>query len=315
MERNDTSMSEMESPNTLPPNNAAPRHRGLGDQAFAALLVLPAGLLVAGLAVWPIVRVIWLSFHTQNLSTSLQPRFSGLSNYIRLVQDGQFLGALWVTTIFTVISVLLELVLGLILALLLNQRFAGRAAARASALIPWALPTAVLALAWQWIFNDRFGVLNDLLLRVGLISQPIVWLQTGPWAMFSLILADVWKTTPFMTVILLAGLQNIPQDLYEAIRVDGAGAWRAFRLITLPLLTPSIMVAALFRMIQSFGIFDLPWVMTGGSTETVAIYTYNTYLRYFDFGYGSAVIVGTVIVMGILAVAIYWPLSRTRGFT
>jgi multiple sugar transport system permease protein len=184
-------------------------------------------------------------------------------------------------------------------------------------LVPWALPTAVLALAWVWIFNDQFGVFNDLLLKLRLIGQPVAWLGNAGTAMFALVFADVWKTTPFMMIILLAGLQSIPRDLLEAIAIDGAGAWQRFRLITLPLLMPSILLAILFRAIQSFGVFDLVYVMTGGgpggATETVGVYTFNTFLRYLDFGYGAALVVTTVAIMAILAAMIYWPLSRTRG--
>ncbi|MEW6754139.1 MAG: extracellular solute-binding protein [Candidatus Latescibacterota bacterium] len=162
-------------------------------------------------------------------------------------------------------------------ALLLDQRFAGRRAARAAALVPWALPTAVLALAWVWIVNDQFGVLNDLLARLGLIGAPVAWLGQADTAMLALVVADVWKTTPFVTIILLAGLQGIPGQLHEAGQIDGAGPWARFRLITLPLLVPSIFLALLFRVIHSLGIFDLVYVMTGGgpggATETLSLYT------------------------------------------
>jgi multiple sugar transport system permease protein len=306
--------------NTQPDNPhahlPASKSAGMSDQAFAAMLLTPAFLFVACLAVSPIVRVVWLSFYTQNLGTELQPRFSGISNYVRLVNDGHYLAALQVTAVFTAIAVSVELLLGLGMALLLNETFRGRSLARAAALVPWALPTAVLALAWKWVFNDQYGVFNDLLLRLHLIDHSIAWLGRPGTAMFSLILADVWKTSPFMTIILLAGLQNIPHQLYEAGQIDGAGPLRGFRMITLPLLVPSIALAVLFRTIQSFGIFDLPFVMTGGgpggATETVAIYTYNTYLRYLDFGYGSAMMVGTTLVMALIALVIYLPLSPGR---
>ncbi|MGE5609977.1 MAG: carbohydrate ABC transporter permease [Bacillota bacterium] len=291
--------------------------RQLSDQAFGLLLLWPAFAFVLCLAIYPIVRVLWLSFYSQNLGTGLRPEFIGIGNYIRILSDGRFYQSVWTTVLLTVIAVSIELVLGLGFALLLNRRFAGRSLARAATLIPWALPTAVLALAWAWIFNDQFGVFNDLLMRARLIAHPIAWLGSGGTALFAIILADVWKTTPFMMIILLAGLQNIPGDLYEAAQIDGAGAWRSFRMVTLPLLMPSIMLAVLFRTIQSFGIFDLIYVMTGGgpggATETVAVYSYNTYLRYLDFGYGSAMIVTTFLIMAVLAAIIYWPLSRTRG--
>jgi multiple sugar transport system permease protein len=293
------------------------RARHSGDTRFAAVMLAPAFSFVLCIAVYPILRVLWLSLFEQNLGTGLQPEFAGLHNYRRLLNDGHYFQSLANTALFTFCAVTLEFLLGLAFALLLNRRFAGRAAARASALIPWAMPTAVLALAWTWIFNDQAGVLNDLLFKTGLIQERIAWLGSGGTAMASLIIADVWKTVPFMTIILLAGLQNIPEQLYEAGQIDGAGVFNQFRLITLPLLTPSIMLSVLFRSIQSFGVFDLVYVMTGGgpggATETVAIYNYNTYLRYLDFGYGSAMIVATFLIMAVISLAIYWPLSRTRG--
>ncbi len=289
----------------------------MGDQGFGAILLMPAFVFVACLAIYPIGRVICLSFFTQNLGTELQPQFSGASNYVRLVNDGHYLTALRTTAVFTTIAVTAELLLGMALALLLNETFRGRSLARAAALVPWALPPAVLALAWKWVFNDQFGVFNDLLLRLHIIDHPVAWLGKPATAMFSLLVADVWKTTPFMTILLLAGLQDIPAGLYEAARIDGARSVNSFRFITLPLLVPSIALALLFRSLQSFGIFDLPFVMTGGgpggATETVALYTYSTYLRYLDFGYGSAMIVGTTTVMAVGALFIYLPLSRAAG--
>ncbi|HZZ42891.1 MAG TPA: sugar ABC transporter permease [Tepidisphaeraceae bacterium] len=299
----------------IPP--ASKRPREIGDQTFAAILLTPAFLFVACLAIYPIIRVIWLSFFTQNLGTELHPQFTGITNYTRLLNDGHYFAALRTTLIFTFFAVSSELILGMTMALLLNETFRGRSIARAAALVPWALPTAVLALAWKWVFNDQFGVFNDLLMRLHLISHPIAWLGTPATALFSLIFADVWKTTPFMMILLLAGLQDIPNELYEAAHIDGARSINSFRLITLPMLLPSITLALLFRSLQSFGIFDLPFVMTGGgpggATETVGIYTYNTYLRYLDFGYGSAMIVGTTLVMAFIAILIYLPLSRSSG--
>ncbi|NJK56054.1 MAG: sugar ABC transporter permease [Pleurocapsa sp. SU_5_0] len=271
------------------------------------VMLIPA-LLVLGLVfIYPIVRAFWLSWFTENLGTQLQPVFTGLSNYQRMLGDGRFWQSLSNTATFTVISVLLELLLGLGVALVLNISFWGRGAVRTAAIIPWALPTAVMGLAWAWIFNDQYGVVNDLLLRLGLIDQGINWLGTPTLAMVALIVADVWKTTPFISIILLAGLQSISEDLYEAHRLDGASPWQSFTQITLPLLMPQILIALLFRFAQSFGIFDLVQVMTGGgpagSTETVSIYIYSTVMRYLDFGYGAALVVVTFLLL-VLAVAI-----------
>ena len=271
------------------------------------VMLLPA-LLVLGLVfIYPIARAFWLSWFTENLGTQLQPVFSGLSNYQRMIGDGRFWQSLWNTSVFTLFSVVLELLLGLGVALVLNKAFFGRGVVRTVAIIPWALPTAVMGLAWAWIFNDQYGVVNDILLRLGLIDTGINWLGTPTLAMIALIVADVWKTTPFISIILLAGLQSISEDLYEAHRMDGASPWQSFWQITLPLLMPQILIALLFRFAQSFGIFDLVQVMTGGgpagSTETVSIYIYSTVMRYLDFGYGAALVVVTFLLL-VLAVAI-----------
>ncbi|MGK7953444.1 MAG: carbohydrate ABC transporter permease [Xenococcaceae cyanobacterium] len=271
------------------------------------LLVIPALIVLSLVFIYPIVRAFWLSLFTENLGTQLQPVFSGLSNYSRMLGDGRFWQSMGNTAIFTVISVFLELILGLGIALVLNQTFRGRGIVRTIAIIPWALPTAVMGLGWAWIFNDQYGVINDLLQRLGAIDLGINWLGSPTLAMVALIVADVWKTTPFISIILLAGLQSIPQDLYEAHAMDGANAWQSFYQITLPLLLPQILIALLFRFAQAFGIFDLVQVMTGGgpagATETVSIYIYATVMRYLDFGYGAALIVVTFLLL-IIVVAI-----------
>jgi multiple sugar transport system permease protein len=287
------------------------------EQLTGWLLVIPALLLLLLVFAYPIGRAFWLSLFTKNLGTQLQPVFSGFDNYIRMVFDGRFWQSLGNTTLFTIASVILELLLGMGIALILNQSFRGRGALRTIAILPWALPTAVMALAWAWIFNDQFGVWNDILERLGLIQTGINWLGEPTLAMLTIIAADVWKTTPFISILLLAGLQSIPQDLYEAHAIDGASVWQSFRQITLPLLMPQILIALLFRVAQAFGIFDLVQVMTGGgpagATETVSIYIYATVMRYLDFGYGSALVVVTFVLL-VLAVAIAaFCLSKLRA--
>lgn len=282
------------------------------------LLLLPALLILALVFIYPIVRAFWLSWFTENLGTQLQPVFSGLTNYQRMLGDGRFWQSILNTSIFTAVSVALELLLGLGIALVLNETFFGRGIVRTIAIIPWALPTAVMGLAWAWIFNDRYGVINDILQKLGLIDTGINWLGTPTLAMTALIIADVWKTTPFISIILLARLQSISQDLYEAHAIDGATPWQSFYQITLPLLMPQILIALLFRFAQSFGIFDLVQVMTGGgpagTTETVSIYIYSTVMRYLDFGYGAALVVVTFLLL-ILAVAItFWLLRKARSY-
>ena len=271
------------------------------QQLTGWLMVIPAMLVLGLVFIYPIARAFWLSLFTENLGTELQPIFSGFANYFRLLGDGRFWQSLQNTTVFTVASVSFELLLGMGIALVLNQSFRGRGIVRTIAIIPWALPTAVMGLAWAWIFNDQYGVVNDILQRLGLIDTGINWLGNPTLAMLALVIADVWKTTPFISIILLAGLQSIPQDIYEAHSIDGANAWQSFSQITLPLLKPQILIALLFRFAQSFGIFDLVQVMTGGgpagATETVSIYIYSTVMRYLDFGYGAALVVVTFLLL------------------
>jgi multiple sugar transport system permease protein len=287
------------------------------ERKIGWLLIIPALLILALVFIYPIARAFWLSFFAENLGTQLQPVFAGLANYQRIIGDGRFWRSLSNTAIFTVISVTLELLLGIGIALVLNNSFRGRGIVRTIAIIPWALPTAIMGLAWAWIFNNEYGVANDLLQRLGLIDMGINWLGSPGLAMVALIIADIWKTTPFISLIILARLQSIPRDLYEAHSIDGANLWQSFSQITLPLILPQIFIALLFRFAQAFGIFDLIQVMTGGgpagSTETISIYIYATVMRYLDFGYGSALIVITFLLLVCAVAAASYGLKRSRA--
>jgi multiple sugar transport system permease protein len=273
------------------------------------LLLLPALVLLALVVVLPILRVVQLSLCRVELHGGVVARWAGLDQFWRLWQDGRWWTALRNT------AVALEMALGVAFALLLHQRFRGRGGVRALVMLPWALPTAVMALAWAWIFNDSFGVLNDLLERVGLVAGPVAWLGGPATAMLGLVIADVWKTTPFVMLIVLAGLQGIPEQVLEAARVDGLSSGQRLRRVVLPLLAPSLLVALAFRSVQAYGAFDLPYVMTGGgpggATETVSLYAYQNYFRYLEFGYGSAVVVQGV-VLATLLVAAMMRLAGTR---
>jgi multiple sugar transport system permease protein len=280
------------------------------EQRTGWILLIPALLVLALVFAYPILRAFWLSLFTENLGTNLEPVFSGVRNYQRMAQDGRFWQTIANTSIFTVVAIAFEFVLGMIVALVLNQSFKGRGILRTIAIIPWALPTALIALTWTWIFNDQYGVLNDILRRLGLIEQGINWLGNPTLAMIATIAADVWKTTSFMAILLLAGLQSISEDLYEAHKIDGATPWQSFRQITLPLLMPVILIAILFRFAQSFGVFDLVQVMTAGgpagATEMVSLYIYSTVMRYLDFGYGAALVVVTfLILIAVVAIAFF----------
>lgn len=287
------------------------------EQRTGWILVIPALIMLLLVFAYPILRAFWLSLYTQNLGTQLQQIFSGFSNYQRMMGDGRFWQSIWNTSIFTAASVILELILGMAVALILNQAFKGRSIVRTITLMPWALPTALMGIAWAWIFNDQYGVINDILRRLGLIESGISWLGNPVMAMVAVVSADVWKTTPFIALLLLAGLQSISNDLYEAHSLDGASAWQSFRRITIPLLMPQIIIALLFRFAQAFAIFDLIQVMTGGgpagATETVSVYIYSTVMRYLDFGYGAALVVVTfLLLVAAVAIASFF-LSRSRA--
>jgi multiple sugar transport system permease protein len=284
------------------------------EQRTGWLMVAPALLLLLLIYGYPILRSFWLSLFTKNLGTQLEPIFSGLDNYDRMIGDGRFWQSLWNTAIFTSSSVVLELVLGMAIALILHQTFLGRSLVRTVALLPWALPTALIGLAWAWIFNDQFGVWNDILMRLGIIQTGVNWLGDPITAMMAVIAGDVWKTTPFISILLLAGLQSIPRELYEAHTMDGAKPWQSFTKITLPLLMPQILIVFLFRFAGAFGVFDLIQVMTGGgpggATEVVSLYIYSTVMRYLDFGYGAALVVVTFLLLITVVVVGTFLLSK-----
>jgi multiple sugar transport system permease protein len=278
-------------------------------------LLLPAAAFAAVVVVLPVLRVVVLSLSHVELEGELNTRWAGLASYVRLWQDTHWWTALRNTLVFTTTSVLLETVLGVAFALVLHRSFRGRGLLRAVVLLPWALPTAVMALSWAWIFNDSFGVANDLLQRAGLVDSPLAWLGEPALAMAALVIAEVWKTTPFVALVVLAGLQGIPETLIEAARVDGLTAWQRFRHVVLPLLLPSVLVAVLFRAVQAYGAFDIVYVMTGGgpggSTETVSLYAFQNFFRYLDFGYGSALATQSAL-LAVLAAAALLALARTR---
>ncbi|WP_332695473.1 carbohydrate ABC transporter permease [Halalkalibacter lacteus] len=236
----------------------------------------------------------------QNLSNYLETtsqsvmdsNFIGLAHYKRYFQESRMWASMWNTSLFTIVSVFCELVLGLMIALLINRSFKGRGLVRVSVLIPWAVPTAVAAMMWRYLYDGQAGIVAHYFEQIGIISDASVLLTTSSGAMFSIIFADVWKTTPYMALLLLAGLQTIPKPLYEAAGVDGANKFQQFYKITLPLLKPAILVALLFRTLDAFRVFDLIYVLTGGgpanATESISVYAYKTLFAQQNFGAGSA---------------------------
>ena len=233
----------------------------------------------------------------------ISSNFTGFSAYKQILKDTRFTTSLGTTIIFTVISVFLEFVLGLALALIMNKAIKGIGAVRTVSLIPWAIPTAVSALMWSYMYDGSYGVVAKIFTDLGFISSPEVMLLTKGGAMTAAVLADVWKTTPYMALLLLAGLQTIDTGLYESASIDGAGPVRTFFSITLPLLKPSILVALLFRTLDAFRVYDLIAVLTGGAqgTETLSIYAYKLMINQSNYGYGSVVVLAMAACVGIIS--------------
>lgn len=286
----------------------AKKHFQNNNATLGYLLVTPALLCIAVIALFPVLQTFRLSLYDMRLQFIGETKFCGLANYFMLFQDARLWLAAWNTAIFTIISVSCELVLGMIMALLMNRKFKGTGIVRASVLVPWAIPTIVSALMWKFIYHDQFGVLNDILSRLGVIHSYQAWLGEPFLAMGAAIFADVWKTSPFMGLLLLAGLQNIPDTVYEAAKVDGANAVTRFFKIVLPMLKPTMMVALIFRTLDAFRVFDLIFALTGGgpgnSTETFVIYAYKTLFRNLDFGLGSAMAV--LIFISLFTLAMFY---------
>lgn len=270
--------------------------------------VLPALSVITLVAVFPVFYVFYLSLHKKVLTFNIS-NFIGFDNYITLFADSRFWNALKNTIYFTGVSVAFELLLGLSIAVLLNRAFKGKGFMRAVVLIPWTIPTVVSAKMWEWIYNTDFGILNYI------IGTKVNWLGSPFWAINAAIFMDVWKTTPFVALLLIAGLQVIPKDLYHAAKVDGAGNWYIFRKITLPLLMPVILVVLIFRTLDAFRVFDAIYVLTGGgpanTTETLSIYAYKVLFQLLQFGYGSTLSVIVFVCVGLISVFYVRLLSRS----
>jgi ABC-type sugar transport system permease subunit len=288
------------------------------DRRLAWAFVLPALGLVALVAIFPLGWTVWESLHLHDLRMPWRGRpFIGLANYAELLGDPRFLGALLHTALFTLVSVALELGLGLFVALALDRAFRGRGAVRAVVLLPWAIPTVVAALLWRFMFESQAGIVYAALVSAHVVDEPVVWFVRAATAWVPVVLADVWKATPFVALLLLAGLQSIDRSLYEAAAVDGAGWWWQLRHVTLPLLRPALLVALVFRTLDAFRVFDLIYVMTGGgpgtSTEPIALYTFAALLQNLRFGYGAALsVVVFVVTFGMAMGYVRWLGTGTR---
>jgi multiple sugar transport system permease protein len=278
------------------------------DQKLFFFLLAPAlGVLLLFIAI-PISQSVYLSLHRLVLGLPQLGRpFVGLENYMELVRDPVARDSVFVTGIFVAATTFFELLVGLLLALLIHRRFPGRGALRASVLIPWAIPTVVSAQMWRFLFNDAYGMINFALFGTE-TTHYIPWLAKPGTALFAIILADVWKTSSFAALLILAGLQVIPEALYQAARVDGAGPWRRFVHITWPLIRPSLLLALLFRTIDAFRVFDLAFVMTQGgpadATNVLQLYGYKKMFVEGWMGYGSAI--ATCIFLALLCLAVLY---------
>jgi multiple sugar transport system permease protein len=281
---------------------ASRRSRGIPERRLATLMVAPSVVLIALVALWPIVYAIWLSLHQYSLIRAGVSRWAapaGLGNYIDALGASEFWAAVRVTFEFTIASVFLETVIGLAMAMAMHQAFKGRGLLRTVVLVPWAVLTVVTAIMWRTIVDPNLGFVNSLL------GTDTVWLGNSPQALIVMIGADAWKTAPFMALLLLAGLQVIPSEIYEAAKVDGATAWQRFRRITLPLLKPALLVALIFRTLDALRAFDLPKVLTNGAndTTTLSLLAQKTFQVNSLYGQGSALAILTFIIVMLVSFA------------
>jgi multiple sugar transport system permease protein len=282
------------------PQPARARSRGLSEKRLAFLMVSPSMILIAIVAAYPILYAIWLSLHEYSVRVAGLSRWAGplgLRNYSTALQSSEFWSALVTTLVFTAVSVFFELLIGLAMALAMHSAFRGQGVLRTVVLVPWAILTVVTGIMWRTIFESPQGLVNTIL------GGDTVWLGEKPQALIVIIIADVWKTAPFMALLILAGLQTIPGEIYEAAKVDGATMWQRFRKITLPLLTPAILVALIFRTLDALRIFDLPYVLTKGAngTTTLSLLSEQTFAENRIYGLGAAYSVLTFIVVMIVA--------------
>lgn len=270
----------------------------------AWIMMTPAIICLLVVAVYPILRTFWLSLHEMVLTDpgSGYP-FIGLGNYAAILKDQRAMQAILFTLKFTAVTVFFELLLGFAAALIMNKGFKAKGLVRAAILIPWAIPTSVSAMMWKFIYNDQYGLFNDILNRLGVIDGYKAWLSTANGSFMALVITDIWKTAPYMALLILAGLQMVPDEMYEAAKIDGANVFQRFRYVTLPTVKTTVLVALLFRTLDAFRVFDLISVMTGGAnqTESISVYAYNNLMKFLDFGYGSSLAVLIFVVVFIIS--------------
>ncbi|MGU3576169.1 carbohydrate ABC transporter permease [Brucellaceae bacterium C25G] len=285
----------------------------MGDRALAVLLLAPAAILLSVIIVYPVLKLLYTSFFNLSLTSGMPAEFIGFENYQIMMEDPVFWQTTWNTVLITLITVPGALIMGLALALLANLPFRMQWTVRLSLLIPWALPLSFAGLIFAWFFNSEYGVVNDILNRLGF--EGVIWFNSPNLAFTAICLTIIWKTSSFMALIILAGLQTIPRSLYEAADVDGAGRVRQFFEITLPLLKPAIVIALIFRTITALQTFDIPYMMTAGgpgtSTATLAMYIHQNTVSFLDLGYGSALAV-VMFALSMIVTFVYLRAIRTK---
>ncbi len=277
----------------------------LNRKSFGYLCILPTIIIFSIFAIYPVFRTIFLSFFKYRLQTGNLRTFIGFENYLTMFKDSRFINALSFTLFFSIITVTVEVVLGLIFAQLMNMPFKGQWALRVIVLIPWSIPTIVSGFMWKFMVNDQYGVFNQILHTLGFIENYIPWLSQDLTSRFILILADIWKTSPYVSLLVLAGLQNIPESLNDAASIDGAGAIRKYFSITLPQLKPVLATAVLFRLISALKIYTVIAALTNGgpgfATESLTMYTMRTFFSAGNYGYGACLSTFTLIITCIIS--------------
>jgi multiple sugar transport system permease protein len=281
--------------------------RLFSDKAFAWVMIAPVLIALGAVMIVPFIQIIRMSFIKYDVFAGGLTSFVGLENYKTMFTDPRFYNALWNTIKFTLITVTFQLLFGLGIAVVLNEKFKGRTLIRVAVLLPWALPTIINSLLFRWMFDSKFGLFNDILMRLGVVATPVDWLVSSAGASFAIYVTQIWKMSSYMGLIILAGLQSIPSNLYESARVDGASGWKQFIRITLPLIRPAVIVAVVFRTVIALQVFDVVYAMTKGgpglATETMVYSIYMQTFRYTEFGYGSTLSVFlslVIMVFGIL---------------
>ncbi|MBB4232395.1 carbohydrate ABC transporter permease [Rhizobium mongolense] len=285
------------------------------DHLAAWLFLVPVIIVMLLVAVWPLARTFFFSFTDAYLDDPSIYSMVGIDNFLDVINDRSWWVAVRNTIVFTVISVAIETVLGLAIALLINEAIPGRGLVRAAILVPWAIPVVVSAKIWEWMLNDQFGVLNKILIGLGFIDHGIAWTASSSLIMGVIIFADVWMTTPFMVLLILAGLQLISPEIFEAAEVDGIPAWKRFWSITLPMLRPAIGVAVLFRVLDALRMFDLAYVMAASNENvmTVSIYARDRLISFQELGVGSAASTWVFLLVALAAIIIIGALRLDRA--